>query len=164
VGTSVCFVAVKGDLSGTELARVVSKTDTGWTICRPLRDWLYPGALEELALMLSSQSGSVAVAAFVEDSDIAYVAAVTSDGMVTRLCFGPDWGFEAYAEGVEAGRLVGGDLRSGAAGFEMWSQLAGSRIQAATVRELMEREWTYAEDSIDELFKGLGVSPPWHQL
>jgi hypothetical protein len=164
VGTSVCFVAVKGQVSATEDARVVGTSDVGWTILRPVQNWLRPEPLEQLAVRLASRSESVAIAAFVEDSDIAYVAAVASGGVVARLCFGSDEGFVGYAEGVEAARLVGGDLRSGADGFEMWSQFAGSRVEAATVRELMEREWTFAEDPIDELFNGIGIPLPWQQL
>jgi hypothetical protein len=157
-------VAVRGEVAGTGDVRPVARIDGGWTVCRPGKGWLYPAALEHLAVSLASQSDSNAIAAFVEDSDIAYAAAVTPDGVVSRLLFGEVEMAQELEEGIEALGLIQNDGRSAPEALEMWSQMNGHPFAASEVRKLLSSEWVFAEDAIDGLFKGVGIPLPWDKL
>jgi hypothetical protein len=164
VGTTVCFVAARGQQAKkpptgwNELATV-----TGWSIYGPQERWINPRVLEEAALRLAEAHGDLALAAFVEDSDVGYLAAATEDGVVARLLLGAE-GAADYAEGAEALALIEGDSRSQPDAFEFWSELAGSRISKDQVRGLLENDWIYKEDAIEEVFGRLGIELPWDRL
>jgi hypothetical protein len=166
MGTSVCFVAVRAprDMGQIGDAEQVAAHRDGWAVyqAKPKR-WLYPRELEEMSDTLAAAAGGPALGAMVEDSDLAYVVATTADGVAARLLFGAELA-EDYQEGAEALELMSHQSGNGPALLEMWSHVSGRAIPAATVEELVSKDWTYSEDAVQALFDALGVEIPWDRL
>ena len=94
----------------------------------------------------------------IEDSDIAYLAAGTPEGIVARLLYGtsPD----DYADGVEALELIGYDHTGNYAQFEVWSQLTGSPVTQNQLASILSEDWVLAEDAVAALLERLHIPFP----
>jgi hypothetical protein len=163
MGTTAFFVVVHGEVPDDQSHRTVASVG-GWTICKPPEDYVSVSALEDLAVQLATVRDSTAVAVFVEDSDIGYAAAATSDGIVSRLLFGDREHADDYEDGWEASQLIGDNGAIAPESFAMWAELNGTIIEGETIRGLVDADWTFAEEAITKLFAELGVALPWDRL
>src|SRR5438105_7790167 len=161
MGTDLCFVvgSPTGGVVGLQDWEEV-ETVGGWSIFKPVRGdplpyWVYPRALEEAGIQVA-KAGGVALAVFVEDSDVAYAAACTDAGVVARLLFGAGAASD-YKEGREALDLLNDEFSSQPEAFEAWSRLAGTPVSADRIREMPGQSWLFKEEPIFELIKELGI-------
>ena len=162
MGTDLCFVvgsSARGGSVGLQDWEEVEAVG-GWSILKPIRGdplpyWIYPRELEEAGMQVA-KAGGVALAVFVENSDVAYAVACTDAGVVARLLFGVEAARD-YTEGREALDLLSDEFSTQPEAFEAWSRLAGTPVSAERIREMLGQNWLFKEEAIFKLIKELRI-------
>src|SRR5438105_12578198 len=86
MGLSKCFIAARS-VGGLVSDLKETATQGEWSIFEPTSGWVRPRELEELCIRAASNVEDIALAVLIEDSDIAYLAAGTPEGIVARLLY-----------------------------------------------------------------------------
>ena len=99
------------------------------------------------------------IVAMVEDSDWAYVAGLTPDGVVARFLIHPD-GAEGYEEGEQVITSIHPDHTAQADGLSMFAMLAGRRITTERILQIEQSDDVFAEQPMFVLLDELGIDLP----
>jgi hypothetical protein len=160
MGLFAHWVCVKGPADALREAgygRVVETKTPGWLTGYPDEDAQLPEWVEfdELVARVAAAAGAPAVGSWVYDSDVGYLTAADERGDIARLMINPDAG-DAYdlsvAEGWPDGAI---------AGFAAWSSGAPNALDASAIEEVVGRDWTFAEEGVQDLHERLGLSLPY---
>ena len=125
----------------------------------PTPGWTFAGAGRDLPKDLvglvarSSADGGAALGAYVFDSDWGYVAAARDGQPVAELLLNP-----------ESARSEGMAKESDVDSFSRWSEAAPQQVSPAEVRDVVEQEWVFAEEGVQELFERLGLPGAYDPL
>lgn len=107
---------------------------------------------DEIVARVAASAGGPALGSWVYDSDVGYLAAVDEHGTFARIVINPD-ACEAYELPLPDGwpdRAV--------AGFAEWSEAAPNALDPNALAEIVERDWTFAEDGVQAVHERLGLS------
>jgi len=161
VGTTETLIAVldKGRNALSKDADLHFDPSGGWRIFRPRDRYAYPAAVELIAEDLVRTEDGLGVVAMVEDSDWAYVAGVTPDGVVARFLIHPD-GAEGYAEGEQVLASIRSDHTAQADGLSMFATLAGRQIATERILRIEQSDDVLAEQPMFLLLDELGIDLP----
>jgi len=162
MGTSFTCIAVlgKGDPARSPDARLRFDPPNGWRVYTPLDRSARPTAVEQIASALTRGPITLAVVGFVEDSDWAYIAGITPEGVVARIIIHPD-GAEDYAAGQEVLSLASADRAAEADRLAMLAGLAGrGGLTAKRLLDVADVDSPYTEEPLFALFEELGIEVP----
>jgi hypothetical protein len=160
VGLFAHWVSVKGTAEALVEAgygEIVEAETPGWLTGYRGDDMQLPewGDLEDAVARVAASAGGPALGSWVYDSDVGYLAAVDDHGVPARLVINPD-ACEAYSLSLPEGwpdRAI--------ARFAEWSTGAPNPLDTARLVEIVERDWTFAEEGVTDLHERLGLSTPY---
>ena len=160
MGLFAYWVCVKGPadaLRDAGFTEVVEVETPGWLIGYPDEDVLPPewDEFDELVSRVAASAGGPALGSWIHDSDVGYVAAVDERGAITRLVINPE-----AAEAYEVPLPEDWPERA-IARFAEWSSGAPRALEVTAVEEVVGRDWTFAEEGVQELHERLGLSAPY---
>lgn len=161
MGTTDALIAVldKGQGAVSKEADLQFAPSEGWRIFRPRDRFPYPAVVERIAEDLVRAEDGLGIVAMVEDSDWAYVAGLTPDGVVARFLIHPD-GAEGYEEGEQVLTSIQQDHTAQADGLSMFAMLAGRRITTERILQIEESDDVFAEQPMFVLLDELGIDLP----
>lgn len=136
--------------------RLVGETD-GWVV--------FHGSDEDpdqVSSQLALVRGQPAIAGWVYDSDFAYLAGSTSNGLrAFQLVLGEPYDDGGQEPGLISDLMAGrttGSLARSADEMSAWSEVSlGHPVAAAELLEIVSRNDTFVEDTLADLFRALGV-------
>jgi hypothetical protein len=162
MGTSFTCIAVlgKGEPPQSPDARLRFDPPSGWRVYTPLDRFARPTAVEKIASALVRGPNTLAVVGFVEDSDWAYIAGITPEGVVARFIIHPE-GAEDYVEGQEVLSLASADRAAEADRLAMLAGLAGrDGLTAERLLDVAEVDSPFAEEPLFALLEEFGIEVP----
>jgi hypothetical protein len=160
VGLFAHWVLVKGTAEALVEAGY-GETDEaeapGWLTGFPVDDMQLPewDDFEATVARVAASAGGPALGSWVYDSDVGYLAAADDRGAAARLVINPD-ACEAYDL-----PLPDGWPDRSIASFVEWSNGAPNAVDTVAVAEIVERDWTFAEEGVTALHERLGFSTPY---
>jgi hypothetical protein len=160
VGLFAHWVSVKGTaeaLEGVGYPEIVEAETPGWLTGYPGDDMQLPewDDFEGLVARVAASAGGPALGSWVYDSDVGYLAAADEQGVAARLVINPD-ACEAYDLPLPEGWPDGAIAR-----FAEWSSAAPNALDPTTLAETVERDWTFAEEGVQDVNERLGTSTPY---
>ena len=160
MGLFAHWVSVKGTAEALAEARygeVVETETAGWLTGHSGDDMQLPewDDFDGVVASVTASAGAAALGSWVYDSDVGYLAAADEEGIRARLVINPD-ACEAYDLPLPEGWP---DLAI--AGFAEWSSAAPNTVEATALAEIVERDWTFAEEGVQDVYECLGLSTPY---
>jgi hypothetical protein len=160
MGLFAHWVCVKGPadaLRDAGFVEVVEAQTPGWLTGYPEEGALPPEweEFDELVARVAASAGGPPFGSWIHDSDVGYLVAADDHGRITRLVVNPEAG-EAYDVPLPEGWPDGAIAR-----FAEWSKGAPNALDATTVEEVVGRDWTFAEEGVQELHERLGLAVPY---
>jgi hypothetical protein len=160
VGLFAHWVLVKGTaeaLVETGYGETDEAEAPGWLTGYPVDDMQLPkwDDFEATVARVAASAGGPALGSWVYDSDVGYLAAADDRGAAARLVINPD-ACDAYDL-----PLPDGWPDRSIASFVEWSNGAPNAVDTAAVAEIVERDWTFAEEGVTALHERLGLSTPY---
>jgi hypothetical protein len=153
----ICAKEAADALRNAGFGEIVEAEAPGWVIGHPesgaqLPEW---EELDEAVAGVAASAGGPAAGSWIYDSDVSYLVAAGGDGGICRLVINPE-AAEAYDLPLPEG-WAGGAIAS----FAEWSQSAPNALDTAAIEEVVGRDWTFAEEGVQELPERLGLAAPY---
>jgi hypothetical protein len=161
VGLFAHWVVVKGSpdaLREAGFGEIVESETSGWLIGYPAEDADLPGwrAFDEAIAGIAAAANGPALGAWIYDSDVGYLAAADESGVAIRCVINADVARDPY--GAE---LPDDWAEAAAVGIAAWSRRAPKTLEPSVVAELISREWSPAEEGVEEMHERLGLAVPY---
>jgi hypothetical protein len=153
----ICVKGAADALREAGFGRIVETETPGWLTGYPAEDAQLPewDEFDELVARVAASAGAPAVGSWVYDSDVGYLAAADDRGETAGLVINPEAG-EVYELSLPEGWPDGA-----IAGFAAWSNGAPHALDASAIEEVVGRDWTFAEEGVQELHERLGLAVPY---
>jgi hypothetical protein len=130
-----------------------------WRIYTPSDRYLLPSVVEAATADLVRRANGIGVVGSVQDSDWAYAAGVTPEGVAARIIFQPEVAAE-FEEGQDLLTLATNGPADDATRFSIFASLLGRTITPERIREIDEMDTPFAEDCLFTLLDEVGISVP----
>lgn len=163
MGTTGTWAVLACDVSSSPISpdlrskRSDGQAGKGWSFYELAGRW-YPSDLERYVSQWSREIDSAAFGFHVADSDFAFVVGGNKGLREFRLLINPAVA-HMYSAGMDAQQLLLEDglplNEKGFRGLVEWSRLAPASITEARAREILEKDWTYAERAVLEILKSM---------
>ena len=162
MGFSFTLIASR---SGLEPPRQLTRITEvgGWTLYKPSKRYLQPADLEDLTIRLAKDREGPALGCWVQDSDWGYVAFALPEGVLGRVFVNPD-AAEDYAEGQAALSLAQDETDEAEERLAVWSQFTPRQVSSETIKALVKRHTSFAEEPLFAIFEALGITVPQDRL
>ena len=160
MGVFAHWVSVRGSAEALVEAgypEIVEAETPGWLTGHSGDDMQLPEweDFDATVARVAASVGGPAVGSWVYDSDVGYLAAGDEQGMLARLVINP-----AACQAYDLPLPEGWPDRA-VAGFAEWSNAAPNALDTAAIAEIVERDWTFAEEGVQDLHQRLGLSTPY---